>query len=299
MAVREYGRAGATTARPGQPRGSSGAGSRGLGPRASGQHAWQPGVAQGARAGRGVRPTQSRRDAVVSARAGEAPTSPRSQTSPPAKVATSAEARDAASRLVGAGGSGTEADVEVVRQRLERLPSSLLRAAERAGVQAIACRGSVADCFPQLSGVHPRGHAPRITWDDLPSMYATKPGSHLLVVATQGGPDGQRFIAERGKGAGHSSVDPVGHEFGHAVDQEGLVPGQSSSSPEFQAAYDEDLVELEATASAQLRQPGGAGRQEAFAESFVRYFTRDATLRGELPALYAYWAWVEARLPSR
>jgi peptidoglycan hydrolase-like protein with peptidoglycan-binding domain len=189
------------------------------------------------------------------------------------------EARRAvARRLVRAGGSATQEDVDAVVGELEKMPLAQLEQMERNGTKVVAARGSVTDARTDLRGVQPRGWPPGKTWDQVPGAFM--PDTNEVVVATQAGPNGSRQVPPTG--SSHGSANLVLHEAGHALDYRG---GKPSDSAEFQRAYEADRAAM----PAYLQQPGNAGREEAYAETLALYLQDPAECRRRYPNLSRYW----------
>jgi hypothetical protein len=106
----------------------------------------------------------------------------------------------------------------------------------------------------------------------VPGTY--DPNTHQVVIATRNG-------AVPATGNGHGSADLVAHETCHAFDD--AVSGHSD--PNFQAARNQDLAKLPAYET----QPGDAGLQETYAESFAQYQSNPTALKNSQPNLYKYW----------
>lgn len=189
------------------------------------------------------------------------------------------EARRAvARRLVRAGGSATQEDVDAVVGELEKMPLAQLQQMERNGTKVVAARGSVTDARTDLRGVQPRGWPPGKTWDQVPGAFM--PDTNEVVVATQAGPNGSRQVPPTG--SSHGSANLVLHEAGHALDYRG---GKPSDSAEFQRAYEADRAAM----PPYLQQPGNAGREEAYAETLALYLQDPAECRRRYPNLSRYW----------
>ena len=189
------------------------------------------------------------------------------------------EARRAvARRLVRAGGSATQEDVDAVVGELEKMPLAQLQQMERNGTRVVAARGSVTDARTDLRGVQPRGWPPGKTWDQVPGAFM--PDTNEVVVATQAGPNGTRQVPPTG--SSHGSANLVLHEAGHSLDYRG---GKPSDSAEFQRAYEADRAAM----PTYLQQPGAAGREEAYAETLALYLQDPAECRRRYPNLSRYW----------
>jgi hypothetical protein len=129
-----------------------------------------------------------------------------------------------------------------------------------------------------------------ITYSQLPEVY--DPADKAVIIA-------EHPIMQEG------SYDVDVHETGHAFDD---VMGNLSQTPEFIAAYNADKAHL----GAYYNQPDAQGdaehkgttrsRQEAFAESFARYYADDPTFGDDpqpalsTPHLYAYFEKLDAKL---
>ena len=184
-----------------------------------------------------------------------------------------------ARRLVQAGGTGDRADVALVVAELTKMPIAALRRLESSGVKVIACRGSVTDYATDLKGVRPRGWPPGATWDAVPGAHIG--GRNAVVIAVIGHGKGTPHVAKTGEG--HGSANLVIHEATHAIDAK-LGATRNSSSAAFNKARNKDVAAL----PAYERQPGAAGKSEAYAESAARYY---GSSHGKIktPALDAYW----------
>lgn len=219
---------------------------------------------------------------------GEAPSDPAAGGAAPAEGASGPSAvggsddlearRAAARRLVRAGGSATQEDVDAVVGELEKMPLAQLEQMERNGTRVVAARGSVTDARTDLRGVQPRGWPPGKTWDQVPGAFM--PDTNEVVVATQAGPNGSRQVPPTG--SNHGSANLVLHEAGHSLDFRG---GKPSDSAEFQRAYEADRDAM----PPYLQQQGNAGREEAYAETFALYLQDPAECRRRYPNLARYW----------
>ena len=198
----------------------------------------------------------------------------------PAGVAT-AESLRLARALVRAGGSGTGADVQAVVAEIARIPAPVLRAAERAGITVVACRGSVTDHLRQLRGQTPRGWPPGVTWDTVPGLYW--PQAHEVVVATSAGAGGGRRVPPPGSGHGASSL--AFHELLHGLDYEHALGSYGATDPAFRDAWRSDRAALDPY----LAQPEPAGPEEAFAELAADALLGDPQVAARTPHLARYF----------
>jgi len=202
---------------------------------------------------------------------------------------TNSAAAQLAAGLVHAKGTATSADTQAVARELQQLPPTLLQAAQRAGVDVMVCRTSVTDYMTELKGVRPRGWPPGSTWDQVPGLYS--PSKNEVVIATESRLGG-RIVSTR-----HGSENMVFHELGHSLDAtHALGSSINSKNAAFRAAYNADVPRLQVQNQTYLLQEGDAGPNEAFAETFARYYNGDSTLQRDLPAMYAYWHSIDTQL---
>lgn len=169
-----------------------------------------------------------------------------------------------ARELTQKGGTGTDADKELVARDLAKMPKSSLEQMKANGTKVVACRGSVTDYDASLRGVQPRGWPAGSTWDQVPGMY--DPNKNEVVVATvgHGTPAGAHVP---GTGEGHGSANMPIHEALHSLD------ARSAGSPlsggtDFNTARNGDFSSL----GGYEQQAGSAGQEETFAESGARYY---------------------------
>ena len=166
-------------------------------------------------------------------------------------------------------------DAGALTQDLQSLDPRL--APKLAGMQWVAVPNSVdqdakANIDPDRKprGYPDRGCGSDLTYGDLGGSYDPKTGH--VILATDGG------------NAGDSSYNTVFHETAHGMDGPDAM---QSGSADFQKAYNADKL---------LMTPGeddyylkDSGPNEAFAESFARYFGGDPTLQQDWPSMYEYW----------
>jgi type VI secretion system secreted protein VgrG len=205
---------------------------------------------------------------------GAAPASPASGSPPVATPRTTALAR----KLVKPGGSGTQADAEVVAAELAKMPEPALKALAEHHVGVIAARGSVTDFAPEFGGQQPRGWPPGSTLDHVPGAFV--PSRNAVVIATTGDAITRTIPAT---GQGHGSANLVFHETVHAIDQHAPASLKSTGA-DFVAAHAKDLAALPPYET----QAGDAGLSESYAESAARYYGGS---HGAIatPALDDYW----------
>ena len=185
-----------------------------------------------------------------------------------------------AKQLVKPGGSGTQADADVVAAELAKMPRTALQSLADHNVKVIAAKGNVTDYATDLKGVAPRGWPPGSTWDDVPGAYL--PGRNAVVIATTAAGKA-KVLRVPMTGEGHGSANMVVHEAAHAIDRNAPLT-LNSMSTDFMAARTKDLPQLP---SYEI-QPGIAGLSETYAESAARVYggSHGATVT---PALDAYW----------
>jgi hypothetical protein len=180
-------------------------------------------------------------------------------------------------------GSATAADVDAVVSEVSKMPLSELQDLQKAKINFVACRDSVADAYPYLEKEHPRGWPPGRGWKDVPGAYM--PNEKSVVVATRDNPAGGREVFPSGDK--HGSASLAMHEGGHAVDAARSYP--SLNDKDFQAAYKADL------GSGHLgdyyTQSGDAGPSEAYAESHALFLSGDKSGEGAraFPKMMEYW----------
>lgn len=184
--------------------------------------------------------------------------------------------RQLVATLTRLGGSATDEDLRVVLAELEKLPLSMLQEMHRFDLRVVVCRDSVTDHLEALRGVRPRGWPPGSTWDDVAATY--DPGPKQVVVSTRQ-VDGRRALPARG--SGHGSFNVLLHEIAHGID----FAKNLTRQPAFLEAYETDLETL----LPYERQPGAAGREEAFAEAFARYYGGDESFASERPHMFRYF----------
>ena len=136
--------------------------------------------------------------------------------------------------------------------------------------QSIVLAPSVVDYEPSLLRFSPRGWSSDTTWENADGAFMSK---HGAVVVAQG----RRFKGGVWKETPEDWLGVFFHELGHGVDQ---ALGNYSQSPEFVAAYLEDMSKVIGTAIEKKlsyylqgfelkKKVSSAGLQEALAESFA------------------------------
>jgi len=155
------------------------------------------------------------------------------------------------------------------RRRLEDalalLPRSALEALAAQGTRIVAAGDSVAEIDASLARARPRGWPRDASFEEVSGAYL--PARNVAVVALDA--------------AGDELAHELAHELGHALD----LPRGLSDDDDFRAAYAAARFDREGY----FGQRGGAGREEALAESFARWVTDPSGLRARAPSLFAYW----------
>lgn len=208
---------------------------------------------------------------------------PASGPDPAPPVASSSASLAVARRLVSAVGTGTQVDTELVARKLAVLSPSVLEAIRGLGIRVLACRDSVVDYKPELSGVAPRGWPAGWTWDAIPGVCWDRD----VVVAVVGHSGSSPHVPRSGEG--EASFDLVLHELGHSLDENASGKNVLSTLPEFVEARKADASALSAYES----QPGAAGLEETWAETFARAFAHDSSLERDTPHLAALFSTYE------
>ncbi len=180
-------------------------------------------------------------------------------------------------------GSATQADVDAVVSEVAKMPLSEMQDLQKAKINFVACRDSVADAYPYLEKEHPRGWPPGRGWKDVPGAYM--PAEKSVVVATRDNPAGGREVFPSGDK--HGSASLAMHEGGHALDAARSYP--SLNDKDFQSAYKADLAS--GHLGAYYTQSGEAGPSEAFAESHALFLSGDKSGEGAraFPKMMEYW----------
>lgn len=181
-----------------------------------------------------------------------------------------------ARRLVEAGGSADAVDSDLIARQMMRMPPAVLHDLEAAGTRVIAARDSITDVSRELKGITPRGWPPGKTWDDVPGGFDIT--RNQVIVATR------EWAGKREIAINHGSWNVVAHESGHALDR--ARGWESRNNPAFQKAYQADVSR--GKLSSYLTQPGTAGAEESYAESFAAY-VEGAKPTGEFHHLLNFW----------
>jgi hypothetical protein len=171
-----------------------------------------------------------------------------------------------AQKLVWAGTGGTGRDLDAVANELARLPLYILEYANAKEIKVVVIRSSVSEYLPGLKGRRPRGWPPGTTFEDVAGLESDRT-AYLRMI------DGR--IDNQG------SVNAPAHELFHAIDE----ARSGSADPDFVKAYDADLPTLDEY----FRQAGGAGREEAYAESGAAYSLQNQPWAARHPNLWAFW----------
>lgn len=170
--------------------------------------------------------------------------------------------------------SGNLQAIEGARQALSAMSDKTVDALKETGTKIELVKSLVASGNPNLRG-SPRGWPPGSTWDNVTAVY--DPGLRTAYVGAEYKDWNGNIKTTPGTAASFL------HEAGHAYDlttfPSGNEPGVRSWSETkfFKDAYTKDVASIDAlldptgdrAALAYFLQPGNAGIQEAFAESFI------------------------------
>jgi len=171
-------------------------------------------------------------------------------------------------------GDYNRSEADAMKQRLEKIPTSVLNALYSKGVKIKLTQGAITN-EPELAylkGVVPRGwEGTGLTWDDVP-------GVSERVVAVR--------IGYSEKGKGHNSLNLEIHETLHAVDR--LVFNEISGTEEFNTIFNKE-------ASVKYKGDGYVSTYptEYFAEAASLYLFSDTTrgdLKSSMPLTYEFMA---------
>ena len=146
-----------------------------------------------------------------------------------------------------------------------QIPKAYRERLTRAGARADLVLGDVTEhpAMAHLKAVRPRGWPAGKTWKDVDGAYS--PFERAAISAS----DGRTTTGQQ------STV--IGHEYGHAVDDNAFVGQRLSTKPRFLKAYTAALESdgfkaMQPHIQSYLTQPGVAGPSEAFAEFFGRFY---------------------------
>lgn len=171
-------------------------------------------------------------------------------------------------------GDYNHSEAAAMKQRLEKIPPSILNGLYSKGVKIKFTQGAITN-EPELAylkGVVPRGwEGTGLTWDDVPGV------SELIVAVRIG-------YSEKGKG--HNSLNLEMHETLHAVDR--LVFNEVSSTEEFKTIFNKE-------ANVKYKDDGYVSMYpiEYFAEAASLYLYSDTTrndLKSSMPLTYEFMA---------
>jgi hypothetical protein len=170
-------------------------------------------------------------------------------------------------------------DAKLVQAELVHLPDQVAGALDDAGIRIVACRGSVVDFDPSLSGERPRNWPEGKTWDSVPGAYL--PRHKIVAIATVAKTRGERCVPPFGHLHGSRSL--AVHETLHGYDysrEHHLSKGRA-----FRAAWSADR----ATLASDYYVNAASGPEESFAESGAHQFGLDQSQRSAWPHLEGFW----------
>ena len=183
--------------------------------------------------------------------------------------------KEVAESITEIAGTANAADKTAVVAEVVKIPLTALTALKTKGVKIVVCRNSVTEVRTDLKGVKPRGWPEGKSWDTVPGL--NDPAGNRVIIATRGG-------KVPPTGDGHGAANLVLHEVGHAIGD--AVTAGGVGDPEFIKARDADKAKLDSYEG----QAGAPGVRETYAESFARFYSKDATDATTYPHLHAYWA---------
>lgn len=178
-----------------------------------------------------------------------------------------------------AGGRGDAEDVRLVAAELRDVPHAVANALRDRRIAIVACRNSVVDYAPRLSGVRPTNWDKNKTWDVVPGAYLQP--ERAVVVATVER-DGRRAVPALNDL--HGSASLAVHELFHGFDFSANRP--PSRSNQFRNRWRADFASLKD----QYFQDPDTGPGEAYAESGARIYGLWGGLRDAWPNLRDYWS---------
>lgn len=181
-----------------------------------------------------------------------------------------------------ASATATEADLKVVRMRLEVLPEAIRKALRKRGISLLVCRDNVTTSGRAVFDEPPRNWPEGKHWVDVPGCFI--PETNEVVIATLGEGE-ERHVPLRGEK--HGSRDLVFHEVMHADDIE-LVDNEwrrRSNNTDFQGAWRDDIA---AGGFANYAYEAKVS-EEGYAESAARFFADDRAMVDQWPKLYRFW----------
>lgn len=138
-------------------------------------------------------------------------------------------------------------------ERLNQLPSSLLKKVQSSGIKVKLFTGKLTDnkTAQKFTGIIPRGYTSQKTWDDVPGIG----GGKVVLVK----------IGASEKGKGHSSINLEFHELAHSIDYK--VLNNASKTEAYRLVWNEEKGKL-----FPKRQYFLQYAEEYFAETFAMFY---------------------------
>lgn len=165
-----------------------------------------------------------------------------------------------------------EKEAAAIINRLNKLPSSLIKKIDEKGVKLKLFTGKLTDneTFKSLAGVIPRGYRSKTTWDNVPGVG----GGQTVFVK----------IGASKKGSGHGSVNLEYHELAHSIDSKVLT--HASKTNQYAAIWNKEKFKLFPNKPYFQNYA-----EEYFAETFAMFYVGGAEkqrLKAVAPLTYQY-----------
>lgn len=165
-----------------------------------------------------------------------------------------------------------QAEAAAIIERLNKLPTSLLKRVELQGIKLKLFTGKLTEnkSAKQFEGIIPRGYTSTKTWDEVPGIG----GGKVVLVK----------IGASNKGMGHGSVNLEYHELAHSIDNK--VYNKVSNSNKYIEMWEEEKRKLFPNRPYFLDY-----KEEYFAETFAMFYVggnEKEKLKELAPKTYEY-----------